>query len=376
MNLRVKKEQRLVEDPYRKDYQAKTTVINARRLRIGFIVVGLLELFLIVSRLLESGSLVSGTLSVFSLLKFGMCAVYILVLFFMERRSDGIPQGFRYFTYICVILFGITQQYLLYDELLTKHTVYNQLYFVVILAYLIYPPQKSLPLYMFFTVISVTIVLLSGAGEDVIGNSAFALAVFSIIGPLASFVIYRTDFTGYINENKLNRATIIDPLTQIYNRRGYQNKVDQLNSAFSRHDDLVAAIMLDVDSFKPYNDHYGHDAGDRCLQAIASVFPRILYRDGEVYARFGGEEFVVVIYGNTKEYASETAARICQEVEKLAIEHVKTRIGDKNVITISAGVAWTLKQPVFYVEELVREADKNMYIAKKNGGNRAVSPER
>lgn len=328
-----------------------------------------------VSRILESGRLITGTLSVVSLMKVMMCAGYILVFSLMDRRKAGFPQGFRYFTYICVILFGLTQQYLLYDEILTKHTIYNHLYFVVILAYLLYPPQKSLPLFVFFTVFSFTILLLSGAGEDVIGNSIFALIVFSMIGPLASFVIYRTHFTGYINEEKLNRATITDPLTQIYNRRGFQKRVDELNREYNRHDDMVAVIMLDVDSFKPYNDHYGHDAGDRCLQAIASVFSSLLYRNGEVYARFGGEEFIAAIYGNTKQYASDMAAQICREVEKLDLLHEYTRIPDKKVITISAGVAWAPKQPVFYIQELSKEADQNMYEAKKLGGNRAVLPE-
>ena len=375
LGLQVRKEQYMGEDQYRQNCQTKITLLNAKRLKIAFILVGLLELFLIISRALESGKLISNTLSVVSLFKLAMCAVYLSVFFLASRRKTGFPQGYRYYTYVCLILFGITQQYLLYDEIQNKHTIYNHLYFVIILAYLIYPLKKSLPLFVLFTTLSFTILLLSDVGEDIIGNNVFALAVFSMIGPLASFIIYRAHFTSCINEDKLNRATITDPLTQIYNRRGFQNKVDELNGEYNRHDDLVAVIMMDVDSFKPYNDHYGHDAGDRCLQEIASVFSRLLYRKGELYARFGGEEFVAVIYGNTKKYASETAARICREVEKLAIPHAHNRIPRKKVVTISAGVAWTMKPPVFYIQELLKEADKNLYEAKKNGRNRAVSPE-
>lgn len=370
-----KKEQHMEEEKYRKDYQAEITTINAKRLRIAFILVGILEFFLIVSRILESGRLITNTLSVVSCLKFVMCVIFLLTFSFAKCREKELPQGYRYVTYVWLVLFGVIQQYLTYDEILDKHTIYNHLYFVVVLAYLIYPPKKSLPLFAFFTVSGYVILLFSGAGEEIVGNNVFALTVFSLIGPLASYVIYRTHFTGYINKDKLNQATITDPLTQIYNRRGFQSKVDELNGEYNRHDDMVAAIMLDVDSFKAYNDHYGHDAGDRCLQAIASVFSKLLYRNGELFARFGGEEFAVVIYGNTKKYAAETAAQICSEVERLAIAHTHSRVAGKKVITISAGVAWTPKLPVFYMQDLLKEADKNMYEAKKRGGNMAVSPE-
>ena len=371
-----KKEQRIEDEKYSKDYRTEITALNAKRLGIAFVLVGILELFLIISRVLESGRLITNTLSAVSCLKLVMCVAFLLIFFFARRREKGLPEGYRYVTYLSLILFGAVQQYLMYDEIFDKHTIYNHLYFVVILAYLIYSPKKSLPLFVFFTVSSYILLFFSDAGEEIVGNNVFALTVFSLIGPLASYVIYRTHFTGYINKNKLNQAIITDPLTQIYNRRGFQNKVDELNREYNRHDDVVAAIMLDVDSFKAYNDHYGHDAGDQCLQAIASVFSKLLYRSGELFARFGGEEFVVVIYGNTEKYACETAEQICREVEGLNIAHTHTRVAGKEVITISAGVAWARKLPVFYIQDLLKEADKNLYEAKKNGGNMAVSPER
>ncbi|NQX90321.1 MAG: diguanylate cyclase [Halioglobus sp.] len=155
----------------------------------------------------------------------------------------------------------------------------------------------------------------------------------------------------------------IDELTGLGNRRLVNNVLrEELNRA-RRTDTEISLIMLDVDHFKAYNDHYGHPAGDAVLQQLADVMQRATSRAGEVVARYGGEEFLIILPGASAPAALRTADRLRQMIEKEAIPHERSPVSP--YITISQGVvtADAETEP----DDLIKLADQALYSAKDAG---------
>ncbi len=160
-----------------------------------------------------------------------------------------------------------------------------------------------------------------------------------------------------------------DGLTGISNRRHFEEALQREIARAARSGKPLSLIMLDVDYFKKYNDHYGHVAGDNCLQQIAAVLPVSLDRPSDFPARYGGEEFIVLLPETSGHGAFQVAERIRSSVCALDIEHAGSPAG---VVTVSLGVctarvdADSLPAP----EALVEQADCQLYEAKRLGRNR------
>lgn len=166
----------------------------------------------------------------------------------------------------------------------------------------------------------------------------------------------------------LNDLSMIDPLTGLYNRRGLQNRLENL-PALVNGEHFV--LLLDIDHFKAYNDHYGHMMGDQALTRVSAAI-RDAVRSRDIVARFGGEEFMVLLTCVTLEQAHQTAERIRQKVYDLKIPHMFNESVATNV-TISIGIA------IFDAEDIdgaLGKADKALYEAKHTGRNNILlSPE-
>ena len=159
----------------------------------------------------------------------------------------------------------------------------------------------------------------------------------------------------------------IDELTGLGNRR-LVNKVlrDEINRA-RRANSSVAVILMDVDFFKDYNDHYGHPAGDTVLKRLADLMERATARAGEVVGRYGGEEFILVLPGASMHSALRTAERLKELVIAEAIPHEKSAIG--GIITVSQGVVSVMPDAELTPTDLIKLADKALYRSKHKGRN-------
>jgi diguanylate cyclase (GGDEF)-like protein len=153
-----------------------------------------------------------------------------------------------------------------------------------------------------------------------------------------------------------------DPLTGLANRRVMDTQLDEL---YGRKEQF-AAIVVDVDSFKAFNDRYGHQIGDDCLRRIGAMLRASLRRTSDRIARMGGEEFAVLLPQTSLEDAYTIAERMRKSVADLRIPHADSPSG--NVVTISAGVAGS--SGVTSPEDLLAEADRALYRAKALGRNR------
>jgi diguanylate cyclase (GGDEF)-like protein len=136
----------------------------------------------------------------------------------------------------------------------------------------------------------------------------------------------------------------------------------------------VTVIMIDVDHFKLYNDHYGHQAGDDCLRRVAAaVRSAVGMRAGDCVARYGGEEIVAVLFDRTPAQAQETAQRVVSEVAGQEIPHVLA--GECARVSVSVGAATQLPPLTSSYDALVRLADSALYTAKRQGRDRSVAVE-
>ena len=155
-----------------------------------------------------------------------------------------------------------------------------------------------------------------------------------------------------------------DGLTGLYNRRRLDELLNSEWRRSRREQQPLSMLMIDVDYFKKFNDHYGHPAGDECLRKVASTLATVAGRAGDVAARYGGEEFVVVLPSTDSAGAVEIARRVQAAVRELAIAHASSPLGR---LSLSIGLATTVADQARTAEEFVAEADRGVYRAKTLG---------
>ena len=180
---------------------------------------------------------------------------------------------------------------------------------------------------------------------------------------------------------RLHQLSMIDGLTQVANRRRFDESLheewrraqrasgDRITDRHGTAHEHMALLLIDIDYFKQYNDHYGHLAGDACLQEVAQLISGGIRRSGDLVARYGGEEFAVLLPATPLAGAFGVAERIRQAIWRRALPHEASPFGR---VTICIGVADTQGTGCAGETDLIRLADAALYAAKKNGRNQAM----
>ncbi len=168
----------------------------------------------------------------------------------------------------------------------------------------------------------------------------------------------------------LMAISTLDGLTGIPNRRHFDASLAKEWNRATRSQTPLSVIMCDIDFFKPYNDHYGHQKGDKCLIQVANVLQEHARRDEDIAARYGGEEFIIILPATSLDNARDLAEQMRIAVENLGISHRYS--ATNNVVTASFGVATIIPTPEQRPGSLVARADKALYQAKQEGRNRVV----
>ncbi|WP_215780991.1 diguanylate cyclase domain-containing protein [Paludibacterium sp. B53371] len=165
----------------------------------------------------------------------------------------------------------------------------------------------------------------------------------------------------------LARMALSDSLTGLANRRHFDEEKRQAFDKARRKAEPLGLIMLDIDFFKEYNDHYGHLAGDQCLQQLAALLTRFFVYPGELAARIGGEEFAVLLPGLDAQAVRSRAEALRQAVWELNLPHASSRVADR--LTISLGIAALDTANHSSIDQMIAEADAGLYRAKASGRN-------
>ncbi len=189
-----------------------------------------------------------------------------------------------------------------------------------------------------------------------------------VAAPLFSLTISALAIASY-KAQEFYRLASLDGLTQVVNRRYFDEQI--YNAWFKKIDgsQYLSVILCDVDFFKPYNDTYGHQAGDKCLQEVAQAMSQAV-RANDLVARYGGEEFVVILPNTEGETAVRVAQRICDQVRSLKIPHTGSKVNDH--VTLSCGIASVIPNQYSSPASLIADADKALYKAKEQGRNRVI----
>jgi len=166
----------------------------------------------------------------------------------------------------------------------------------------------------------------------------------------------------------LLRLSRTDPLTGLENRRAVDEKLRDYWSDWQRSGSSFAAILIDVDFFKKFNDCYGHQEGDRCLVLVANALSNTIEQHNASIGRYGGEEFIVLVRMEGSGQVAGFAEAIRRTVENLALTHEERRDG-MSIVTVSVGAAFTRNQTGAKLEKIIHEADRALYLAKASGRN-------
>ena len=167
---------------------------------------------------------------------------------------------------------------------------------------------------------------------------------------------------------ELKNLALRDPLTKVFNRRYFDEKLEKEWKRLQRIPSPLSVIMCDVDCFKSYNDTYGHQTGDECLRMVAESISNTLKRPADCVARYGGEEFIVILPYTPPQGAFKVAEAIRDGVKKLNIPHTASSVS--SVVTISLGVAGSIPSRNDNPLSLLEAADQALYLAKAQGRDR------
>ncbi|MEL6778868.1 MAG: diguanylate cyclase [Cyanobacteria bacterium J06597_16] len=169
----------------------------------------------------------------------------------------------------------------------------------------------------------------------------------------------------------LQRMAFVDGLTQVANRRRFNQQIPQLWQQSYHSGQPMSLLLCDIDYFKRYNDHYGHLGGDGCLQAVASAMVRGAHRHSDQVARYGGEEFAILLPATDLKGAQQVALSVQSEIAKAQIPHQASLVKDH--VSLSIGLCTLLPETLQQsYEVLIHGADEAMYTAKLRGRDRVV----
>jgi diguanylate cyclase (GGDEF)-like protein len=213
-------------------------------------------------------------------------------------------------------------------------------------------------------------IVLVGGSLFLISYLAFLQGWWLIVASPALAAIASAIFIGNYYSRQLQHLAFVDGLTQVANRRYFDDYLSEKWWQSTQEKKYLSLILCDVDYFKVYNDTYGHQAGDKCLQLVAKAIGEAI-RKTDLAARYGGEEFVVILPNTDRETALKIAQRISDRVRALQIPHSNSQA--KPYVTLSCGLASIIPDLTKAPVELIEKADSALYAAKKEGRDRVSS---
>lgn len=219
----------------------------------------------------------------------------------------------------------------------------------------------------------IPVIFLTAKGDAADEERGLALGAVDYITKPFSWPILKARVRNHLELKRktdlLAQLACLDGLTGVSNRRVFDEHLEVEWRRAQRSGLPLALLMIDVDHFKAYNDLYGHGKGDDCLRAVANSLSAQLRRPADLFARYGGEEFVALLPETDDRQARLLAAQFCADVAALGIRHEGSSAADH--VTVSIGCASLAPQRDSPPQALLKAADDQLYVAKREGRNRA-----
>ena len=366
---------------YEKKYHRKTNIDNVLLTRLALVITGLL---FIVYALLDEYTYPSYYHYLWAI-RFSV--VLSLALLFIYSFNNNYVKNIQAtaFMQIIIVSAGLISLFLFPEE--------NSYKYVFTANYVLIPSglfvltglrfKNTLKASLFLTLIIYIVVIT----QFEILNTIYyiflftAITVVSIVGAYFTELYKRKFFLKEIYSDKLfeelekvndklKNLSTIDELTQIHNRRSFNNVIVREINRARRDQKYIAFMMVDIDFFKLYNDSYGHLKGDETLKKIAKSLEDTFKRSQDFVFRLGGEEFGVLLSDTDKVSCEASAVYMCEKVKALKIEHIESKVNE--YVTISAGVFYTKIDDKVDANFLIKKADDALYEAKELGRDRFV----
>jgi len=211
-----------------------------------------------------------------------------------------------------------------------------------------------------------TAALLGAIAPTVAIYSLWVLVCANFIGGAGCYALEYANRVAFLERRRLAEVATHDGLTGLLNRAALEEQARSLWQHAQVARLPVSVLLIDIDHFKAYNDHYGHQAGDRCLQEVsATIRAAVRRRPLDVVARYGGEEIAAILVGSDRSEAGTTAARVLQAVSDLGIAHSGSTT--RPHVTVSIGVTTVEPGGLYSHEQAVRLADIALYASKERG---------
>lgn len=211
---------------------------------------------------------------------------------------------------------------------------------------------------------------LFGVSADHLIFASSVMFATTLMSVLSALRVERLARAGFVETQLLNDFAERDGLSGLYNRRMFDSLANRLWLQAQRNFEALQVILVDIDHFKPYNDLYGHQAGDACIRQVANIIARAARRPFDFCARYGGEEFALVLYAPSTTDPNAIPEQIRRETMALDIPHSES--ADAGVVTVSIGSAVAEPGSQRSLAGLIQTADEALYRAKQLGRNRVV----
>ena len=221
------------------------------------------------------------------------------------------------------------------------------------------------------TIKNIPIIFITGRTSQEDEEYGLNLGAIDYITKPFNNAIVKLRIKNYLNlkikNDMLEKLSMYDGLTNIRNRRYFDETFEKTFSEIKRDKKSLAVLMIDIDFFKPYNDNYGHGQGDETLRKVAKALEKTIKRASDFVARYGGEEFVILLKDINKDGVEAVANNLLNAVRELKITHEFSKI--ENYVTVSIGVSYYNSSSDITKLELLLKADETLYNVKNSGRN-------
>ena len=221
------------------------------------------------------------------------------------------------------------------------------------------------------TIKNIPIIFITGRTSQEDEEYGLNLGAIDYITKPFNNAIVKLRIKNYLNlkikNDMLEKLSMYDGLTNIRNRRYFDETFEKTFSEIKRDKKSLAVLMIDIDFFKPYNDNYGHGQGDETLRKVAKALEKTIKRASDFVARYGGEEFVILLKDINKDGVEAVANNLLNAIRELKITHEYSKI--ENYVTVSIGVSYYNSSSDITKLELLLKADETLYNVKNSGRN-------